>query len=355
MQPGCPTKQETAEPLATIVVVARERFSYSRTSLESLYANTPGPFRLIYVDGGSPRSIRRYLERQSRDKGFQLIRTERYLSPNQARNIGMRQADTKYIVYVDNDVEVAPGWLPALVQCAEETNASLVGPLYCIGQPVHQVIHMAGGEASVREAQGQRRLHETLRFCDRRVSEVLPHLRREPCELIEFHCMLVRREIFQQLGPLDEALLSTREHVDLCLSVRQSGGTVWLEPNAVVTHASDSVWPVVAASFAWTDIPYYVLRWSDTWGQASLHHFERKWNLFAHREELTRDWLRPQRQIPLRRLRARLRRFLGAKQGDRLVDGLEELLVRKALRKVQTSQSSATGSSPHTTRLPQNG
>lgn len=339
MQPDCRNGDVVAEPAVTIVVVPRERFSYSRTSLESLYANTHLPFRLIYVDGGSPAHIKRYLARQAKEKGFQLIRTEHYLSPNQARNIGLRRADTKYIAFLDNDVEVAPGWLSALLECAEETNASLVGPLYCVGRPVHQVIHMAGGDACIREAQGRRLLYEKHRLCDQRVSDVRGQMRREACELIEFHSMLVRREIFQELGSLDEGLLSTREHIDFCLMVRKAGGTVWFEPNAVVTHAPDSTWPAVGPSFTWTDLPYYLLRWSDAWGQASLRHFEQKWDLDASSEQLTNGWLRPQRRIPLRRLRERIHRHLSARLADRLVDALEQFFARVALRKVPPPES----------------
>jgi GT2 family glycosyltransferase len=308
------------EPDVTIIVVPRERFSYTRKSLESLYANTHMPFRLIYVDGGSPAHIKRYLKMQAKEKGFQLIRTEHYLSPNQARNIGLRKADSEYVVFLDNDVELAPDWLSMLVQCAEETSASIVGPLYCVGQPVHEVIHMAGGEARVCETQGRRRLYEKHRFSSQRVSDVRPQMRREPCELVEFHCLLARREFLQELGPLDEELLSTREHLDLCFTVREAGGTVWFEPNAVVTY-------VMPRSFAWADIPYYLLRWSDAWGRASLLHFEQKWNLDASGDQLTVDWLRPHRQIPLRRLRAGFHLFLGARVGDRLVDALEQFFV----------------------------
>jgi GT2 family glycosyltransferase len=317
MQPDARQAQLAPEPAVTIVVAPRERFSHSRPSLESLYANTDVPFRLIYVDGGSPAHIKRYLEKQAEEKGFQLIRTKEYLSPNQARNIGLRAAATKYVVFVDNDVEVAPGWLPTLVQCAEETNAALVGPLYCIGQPLHQLIHMAGGDARVRENGGRRQLYERHRRCNEQVSNVRSQLRREPCELVEFHCMLARRDVLQELGPLDEGLLSTREHVDLCFVVREAGGTVWFEPNSVVTY-------VAATSFAWTDIPYYLLRWSDKWARASLHHFEQKWKLDASPGQLTNNWLRPHRQIPLRGLRTLLHRFLGARVGDRVVDVVEQ-------------------------------
>jgi hypothetical protein len=50
-------------PLVTIVVVPRERFDYTEESLASLYAQTPEPFELIYVDNALPRGARRALQR----------------------------------------------------------------------------------------------------------------------------------------------------------------------------------------------------------------------------------------------------------------------------------------------------
>ncbi len=327
------------KPAVTIVVVPRERFSHTRASLESLYANTHLPFRLIYVDGGSPAHIKSHLEMQAEEKGFKLIRTEHYLSPNRARNIGLRLVDTKYVVFLDNDVEFARGWLSALVQCAEETNASLVGPLYCIGRPVHEIIHMAGGDACIREEGGRRRFLEKHRHCDERVSDVRPHLRREPCELIEFHCMLARTDVLKELGSLDEGFLNTREHVDICLTVRKAGGSVWFEPKSIVTN-------VVAPPFAWSDIPFYLMRWSDSWAQATLKHFEQKWNLDSNGVQLMNNWLRPHRQVPLRRLRGGLHRLFGAKVGDRLVNALETYLAGRAVRKGQGRRSDANSKVP---------
>jgi GT2 family glycosyltransferase len=263
-------------PQVTIVVSPRERFSYARESLESIYANTTAPFRLIYVDGGSPAYVKEYLEEQSRIRGFQLIRTEHYLAPNQARNLGLAQVDTDYVLFIDNDVHVSPNWLDRLLECASETNADIVCPLTCIGQPLHQKIHLAGGEARiVLEVKGEkkrRRVHEKHYFVNRPVAEVQDQLQRQPCEFAEFHCMLVRSSIFEKTGPLDEALLSTREHIDFCLSAAQAGGTVYCEPASVVTYVPDVV-------FRWSDLSYFMLRWSDAWEMQSLQHFRDKWDL----------------------------------------------------------------------------
>ena len=290
-----------ATPQVTIVVVPRERFSYTRESLESIYEHESYPFKLIYVDGGSPSHIKDYLASKAIEKQFQLIRTDNYLSPNQARNIGLCQTNSKYVVFIDNDVVVAPDWLKSLVECAEETGATIVSPLICQGTPLHEEVHCAGGECGIvvensplRRAQGgldeqsnaqeptvRRRIiekiyHQGKQVVDVRRREAACHqtsqLQRQKTGLAEFHCMIVRREIFQQIGFLDEALLNTKEHVDLCLLVAEAGGTVYLEPKSLVTY-------VTGSPLKWTDIHYYMLRWSDAWERASLQHLRQKWNL----------------------------------------------------------------------------
>ncbi|MES1021717.1 glycosyltransferase [Gloeocapsa sp. BRSZ] len=264
------------EPQVTIVVAPRERFSYTRESLESIYEHTQTPFKLVYVDGGSPSRIKSYLEAQAREKNFQLIRTEYYLSPNHARNLGLAEVNTKYVVFIDNDVVVTPGWLQKLVECAETTNATIVSPLICQHLPLHEIVHCAGGESGVRvenkNGNLRRRIIEKIYFQGRKVADIRPKLQRSETGLAEFHCMMVRTDIFAQVGKLDEKLLNTKEHVDFCIVVNDAGGSVYLEPDSLVTY-------VPAIPLEWTDIPFYMLRWSDAWELASLHHLRNKWNL----------------------------------------------------------------------------
>lgn len=268
-------------PQVTVIVSAAERFSCTKQTLESIYENTQYPFDLVYVDGGSPVAIRRYLEEQAKVKGFQLIRTEHYLSPSQARNLGMQKANSKYVVLIDNDVFVGPGWLQQLVQCAEETEATIVAPLVCIGEPLGEKIHLAGGEARIElqdepgKAKPRRRLLVKHYFPNRPLAKVRDQLHRTKCQMVDLHCVLVRTEMLKQLGGLDEELLSTREHVDLCLSVKEKGGTIYCEPASVVTYV-----PVEErGTLTWSDLPYFMLRWSDAWERSSLDYFLKKWEL----------------------------------------------------------------------------
>lgn len=261
------------EPIVTIVVVPRERFSCTQESLESIYEHTDFPFKLIYVDGNSPAKVRRYLEAKAQEKNFEIIRTNYYLSPNHARNIGFSYVDTKYLVFVDNDVIFSPGWLKALVTCAEETGATVVGPLMCEKKPIHQRVHFAGGESHiVTDIKGRRHLREKMYKQGHNATELRPQLKRTETELAEFHCTLVRTEIFERIGYLDEAMLNTKEHLDFCMNVAQAGGTVYFEPDSLVTY-------VPGPPLEWTDMYFYMLRWSDAWTLASLQRIREKWDL----------------------------------------------------------------------------
>jgi GT2 family glycosyltransferase len=312
----------------TIAVVPRERFNMAVPSLESVYRHTAEPFDLVYVDGNSPRSVQRELERLSTAHGFELVRSDRYLSPNQARNLALEQVDTEYVCFIDNDLIVTDGWLEALLDCARQTGAWLVGPLYYEGDPADRIIHMAGGDIELSGEPGRRRFATDHRFQGRAVAGLDRPLEREPVDFVEFHCVLARTDVFQELGRLDEQLWSTREHLDLCLDVAEAGGSVWFEPASEVTYSTP---PPVAIR----DIPYFWLRWSEAWNQRSLEHFTAKHGIdptYQKRAEV----MRGRRHVVFDPVRRAVRRTLGerADQAATKVLFRAELEVNRRLVRV---------------------
>lgn len=321
----------TSAPDVTVVVVPRERFDQSLRSLDSILEHTDGPYRMVYVDGRSPRRIRDELRRRAIEGDFTLVRSDRYLSPNQARNLGMRHVDTPFVVFVDNDLIVTPGWLARLMTRARSTGAWIVGPLYYEGDPAQRIIHVAGGDLEIDGEPGARRLATTHRHQGMPVTDVAPPLQSEPCGFVEFHCMLVRSEVFRLLGPLDEDLLSTREHLDLCLQVHDAGGEVWFEPASEVTYSTP---PPVSLR----DVPYFWLRWSETWNRASLAHFCTKHGITPGYQKRL-GIMRRRRQVVFDPVRRLARATLG-RHGERWVGKvlsaaeprLNRLLVRQPAR-----------------------
>ncbi len=267
--------------LATVIVTQRERFGMTEESLNSLYENTQGA-DIIYVDGRSPKRIASYLRGEADAGRITLLRHERFLTPNQARNIGVAAAKTRYVAFVDNDVVFTPGWLDKLIACAEEEGADIIAPLTCQGLPFHSEIHHAGGDYAVGgdisgffEADESRAFDEVMHGHGVKVADYDGPMERMETGTPEFHCVMARRDVFDRLGPLDEALMSTKEHIDFAMTVRRAGGKVMFEPSSVVTY----VFPCRARPLNFEDLPFFQLRWSDAYGRRSLEHFIRKWDL----------------------------------------------------------------------------
>ncbi len=313
-------------PLVTIVVVPRERFSHTRISLRSILATTTEPHELVYVDGGSPSRTADWLRRASETHGFELIRSDRYLSPNQARNIGLARVRTRYACFIDNDVIVSPRWLEHLVRCAEETDAWIVGPLYVAGLGRRgersQHIHMAGGTAELRTETGVRILATNHGARNRPIAEV-DRYARQSCDYVEFHAMLVRTDAFERTGPLDEELLSRHEYVDFGLRVKAAGGTCYNEPASRVTYIS-------GPPFRLDDLPFYFLRWSPEWNRRSMARLAETWPTDGHLTPRETSNLRSRRRRPLEPLKTGLR-AVGGRAGEALWRGVgrcvEEILI----------------------------
>jgi GT2 family glycosyltransferase len=139
-----------SEPDVTLIIVARERFSAARRSLESVIENTSHPHRLVYFQAGAPPALAQWLREQAAIYFFKLREFKTFLHPNYARNLGLDEVDTPFVAFVafvDNDVIVQPGWLEALVRCAQETSADIVGPATLIGaDDSSAVVHLLGGD-----------------------------------------------------------------------------------------------------------------------------------------------------------------------------------------------------------------
>ncbi len=263
----------------TLIVTPRERFGVARESLQSIFDHTTVPFDLIYVDAAGPKDLSAWIAEQAKARGFQHLSFPRILAPNEARNAGVRRAKTPFVVFIDNDVICSPNWIEPLIVSAESSDADVVAPLTCQGLPVHTEIHQAGGlftkdiESFFAAPRGERIIDEVMHHQGRKIDDIPKQLVETQC--CEFHCVLVRRSVFDRIGELDIEMLATKEHLDFCMSVLEHGGTVLLEPRSVVTY----LFPNRLRPIAPRDWPFFLVRWSKAWQLRSLDRFKDKWGL----------------------------------------------------------------------------
>lgn len=261
------------QPMATLVVSFRERWSLTLRSLESIAAHTPPPTPIWVLDTGMPADLRRELEARRDAWRLRLIDLPSDLWPTQARGRVAPEIETPYAVFIDNDVLVMPGWLNALVTCAEETGAGIVGPLYLWGlDGDSDLIHMAGGDLYVSEENGRRVMGDSHRHCMKRAADMAGRIVRETCGFAEYHCMMMRREVFRDPRVFDPEIVCVHEHIHASLLARELGYETWLEPASRVLYLAFSPWrPDELTKFRW--------RWDREAGERSLARFAACWNV----------------------------------------------------------------------------
>lgn len=292
---------QTPKTRVTIIVSPRERFEQAVLSIKSLLANTTCPFDLIYIDGGSPKSIAREVRTIVKTAGHTYIRRDGFLSPNDSRNIAIPMVTTEFVAFVDNDVVFSPGWLTALVTCADETNAGLVTPTILVGpasKAPNVSIHHAGGIISLTPTDNGLELYRRHGFEHTPYAEKKDQLVRSETGCTEFHAVLARKAMLDDIGPLDPNLTGLTDEVDMAFLAKQKGWSVWFEPSAVVTYA-------VGRAISWREIPFFCVRWQQSRVLKSERHFRTKWGLTP---DVTREkrFLRDHRRhaFPMKRLQS---------------------------------------------------
>ena len=77
----------TNDPDVTIVVVPMEQFSKFGDLVREHLCRHSAAVQTCVCGGNSPSALGRYFQQQAAALGFKLIRTENYLTSNEARNL----------------------------------------------------------------------------------------------------------------------------------------------------------------------------------------------------------------------------------------------------------------------------
>ena len=236
----------------TIVMTVREKYSTTLQSIQSLKANTPDDlYDFIIVDCGIPDDI----------SGIETVITSNIKIPQLNRIKAAKLVQTKYTIFVDNDVLFEQNWLQNLLKCAEETNAGVVAPAYLWNK---DKIHMYGGTITIKEDGSFDEKHALIN----EHRSVLHSQPRKTCDYVEYHCVLIKTELRDILDPIYRCV---HEHIDLCLCAKSLGHEIYIEPTSVVTYLNN-------AKLKDYDIDFFKNRWVGDDCDHDIEHFCRKWN-----------------------------------------------------------------------------
>ncbi|MCA3041204.1 MAG: glycosyltransferase, partial [Rhodocyclaceae bacterium] len=219
------TVPQSAHPKVSIVIPVYGQHLMTFTCLRSIAATCADEeIEVIVIDDCSPEPAAHALSMVS---GVKHIRNSENLGFLKNCNKAGAVATGKYLLLLNNDVIVTPGWLKALVGTfAQRENVGMVGAklIYPDGR-----LQEAGGivwrDGSAwnwgRDQDASRPEFNYLREVDYCSGAVL----------------LLERTFWNALGGFDERYAPAYyEDTDLAFRVREAGKSVFYQPNAVVVH-----------------------------------------------------------------------------------------------------------------------
>lgn len=98
--------------LCTIIVTVRNNPGATRICLESLFAQTEEPYKVLIIDDGSDKQTHDFLLKFCTGKNnFQIKRFDENIGYIKAANYALETIDTPYICLLDNNTILTNGWL----------------------------------------------------------------------------------------------------------------------------------------------------------------------------------------------------------------------------------------------------
>ena len=217
-------------PTIGIVILTWNGKELTQQCLRSVQQCTYSNFRITVVDNASEDDTAEALRHEFGDK-IDIITNPRNLMFAGGNNVGithLMEQRIEWVLLLNNDVEVDPGLLYALVSAGEsEPEIGIVGPKIYYWQP-RDVLWFAGGKMSLW---GMGSRHIGLREKDvgqyNQVSDV---------DYVTGCALMIRRKVIEQIGLLDESYSMYNEDSDWCQRARQAGYRVVYAPEGKLWH-----------------------------------------------------------------------------------------------------------------------
>lgn len=242
-------------PKVSIVIVTYNNWSYTKQCLNSLiYTNDYPDLEIIVVDNMSTDETRIELSRILHPQ-LKVILSPINTGFAGGNSIGCQSATGDYIILLNNDTILSPGWVYRLIKpLIENEEYGMAGPVsnsvgndqmldFFVGDPIHGADKLWLNEF-YKVYKGQ--YYET--------------------ELLGFYCVAIKREVYDLVGDLDISYgIGMFEDDDYCERVKEQGYKLIVVRDAFVYHHG-------SASFKKIESSTYQQVW-----ERNKALFEKKW------------------------------------------------------------------------------
>ena len=255
-------------PLVSVLIPNKDHITDLERCVDSIREKTTYPrYELIIIENNSTEEATfRYYEELRKDERIRVVARTGPFNYSAVNNFGFREAKGGQILLLNNDTEViSPDWLQEMLMYAQRPDVGAVGAklLYPDGTIQH-----AGLGIGIKHLAGHYHRH----FPGDHPGYMGRLVYAQNMSAVTAACMMVPREVYEELGGLDENYSVVFNDVDFCLRIRESGRLIVWTPRAELYHhesasrGSDEDTPEKLAFF-----------------KAETKKFQTQWNAFLTR------------------------------------------------------------------------
>ena len=268
----------------TIVITPRDRYSELAKCIDDLYRFTDESlFELIILDLGYPASDLELGKKKLAGKSNYRILDYGRIIPIEAMSRVREHLQTRYVVFMDNDSRALEGWLPPLIETANETGAAVINPITLERSGVDEGAdvrnHLFTTELRVVDVEGSPYLIEFKTF-RRSLPHELPKAVTET-QAFELHCVMFDTQV---LKTLELPRMTIREHLDIGMQLKSKGMKLVVEPRSKI------IFDNLGTRGKFSDLRYFNLRWNGRITEQSSRLFEKRWGYKFYSEQSIYNW-----------------------------------------------------------------
>lgn len=218
-----------------IIICVHNALEDLKRCLDSVIRCTRMPYSLILVDDGSNDETRIYLTDLAASQGAMLLRNEVAEGYTLAANKALRQSSGAYVLLLNSDTEVTPGWLDRMVACAEsDPSIGMVGPLSNSATWQSIPTLFEGDDWAINTLPKAMTPADIAGSLDESSHRLYPRI-----PFLNGFCLMIKRDLIRHIGIFDEKTFPRGygEENDYCLRARQAGWQLAVADDTYVFHS----------------------------------------------------------------------------------------------------------------------
>lgn len=227
------------QPKVTIVILSWNGQKYLEKFLPSVVATAYQNCEIVVIDNGSSDTTCLFLA-ENYPKIRQIVHSKNW-GFAKGYNVGLKQIESDYFVFLNSDVEVTPDWIQPMVDLLESNNHIAACQPKLLSFNNKEYFEYAGAAGGWLDSFG-------YPFAKGRIFDVCEKDLGQYNQSKEIFwasgaAMFVRSSVFFEMQGFDEFFFAHQEEIDLCWRMQLAGNKIYSCPAAVVYHVGGGTLP----------------------------------------------------------------------------------------------------------------